>query len=996
MTDACETLHAYVDGELDAAELGAFEAHLASCDDCTAELPRLLALMSALDAAAASSAPAGAKRLVVIDGGSDAAGRKARTLPRRPRRPLWIAGGAAVAVAAAAVVIVGLPPTKPPPVVSLRSELQPTRLLEARLSYPGTGDHRRLDVDRGATRGEPISMDSRVRLERAKDWHGLAVASLLAGERERAAQLFAQVPPSPHADSDRAALELVDGSQEALERALEDVDRALAQLPNDPAALWNRALVLVGLNLPMAAAREFDRVAALGEQGWAVEARDRAKVLRDTVVRRKTRWRQAYDAGRKVLDGDVAVPTELVGITGTMTIAFYDAVRSAPSRDRALALLPLAQALDAAYGSDRLTAYVHKIAASDFRIRKPLADAYRELAVQVPARDAVDAFLKRIAATGADDLKMGAMVRGGVVGAHLEDYQRLAQATRDPWFVAIAEQETAKAEIARGQVAAAERRLRDALGFARGQRLAYRALLLEGDLTNLQRTQLKLAQAGEELQTEFRAATSAGEWILEMSALADLGANHLDRYANRLARAYMTEILERSESGLATGANASYDCARRAYGHLGLANISLLLLDPDRAREEVSRAPNCGRTFLLEPVIWSELYRRSHRDDDARLARASLAALRAAPEQVAGQDALLVHFEGILAMEVDRAAGQRLLREAIAKAGHNAGSYYVKARAYSFSVLALDAGRASEFAEVIALLAETLEVPKPERCALAIAVQDERTVVAFSDARGQTGGSFSASRKSPELDVSGLVPPATVERLRACERVAVMTGAPVLGTGHLLPQDLAWSYTLARSTSPAPVSTGKRVVVANPLPPPDLKLAPLGPVPDESNTGAVLLRGADATPSRVLLAIRDASVVEFHTHGFIANDVSEASYLVLSPEVDGRYAMTARDVAQIKLDAAPLVILGACHAATSSRTLEGGMGLAEAFLRAGARAVVASPDAVPDLGARTFFAAVRDRVTHGTDPAVAVRDERARLLAASPDNAWVAGIVVFE
>jgi len=136
--------------------------------------------------------------------------------------------------------------------------------------------------------------------------------------------------------------------------------------------------------------------------------------------------------------------------------------------------------------------------------------------------------------------------------------------------------------------------------------------------------------------------------------------------------------------------------------------------------------------------------------------------------------------------------------------------------------------------------------------------------------------------------------------------------------------------------------------------------------------------------------------VLFRSHGFIANDVSEASYLVLSPEVDGQYAMTARDVVQAKLDAAPLVILGACHAATSSRSLEGGMGLAEAFLRAGARAVVASPDAVPDLGAPAFFAAVRDRVAHGTDPAVAVRDERARLLASSPDNAWVAGIVVFE
>jgi len=140
----------------------------------------------------------------------------------------------------------------------------------------------------------------------------------------------------------------------------------------------------------------------------------------------------------------------------------------------------------------------------------------------------------------------------------------------------------------------------------------------------------------------------------------------------------------------------------------------------------------------------------------------------------------------------------------------------------------------------------------------------------------------------------------------------------------------------------------------------------------------------------------DASIIEFHTHGFIANDVSEASYLVLSPEIDRQYAMTASDVAQTKLQAAPLVILGACHSATSSRSLEGGMGLAEAFLRSGARAVIASPDAIQDQGAHTFFAVVRDRVLQGISPAIAVRDERMRRLAASDSDTWITGVVVFE
>jgi hypothetical protein len=62
--------------------------------------------------------------------------------------------------------------------------------------------------------------------------------------------------------------------------------------------------------------------------------------------------------------------------------------------------------------------------------------------------------------------------------------------------------------------------------------------------------------------------------------------------------------------------------------------------------------------------------------------------------------------------------------------------------------------------------------------------------------------------------------------------------------------------------------------------------------------------------------------------------------------------------------------------------------------------VIASPDPVQDLGAQAFFAAVRERVAGGADPAVAVRDERqafaARARPGQHDNAWVAGVVVFE
>jgi hypothetical protein len=1015
MTDRCESLDAYVDDELDADERAAFELHLASCETCGAELPRLLALVAAFDGAAEASAQAARPRLTLVgerdadpELESRAAERsdKQRTTPARltARRRAWIAATSAVALAAGVAVAVGVPGNDPPSaplVASLADELGPTRPFDMRLSYPGTEAHRQVDVQRGAEAGSTSARrrQRELELERAGNWHGLAVLALLAGDRSNAAAAFDKAPSTPQISSDRAALELLDGSPAALERALEAADHALASAPGHAAARWNRALSLERLNLPLAAALDFDRVVALGEQGWAEEARDRAKVLRSQVAARRVHWKRVNDAGRALIKDGTPVPSELTDVTGHMTIRLYDAVRAAPSRAAVEALLPLAQTLDRAYHTDHMTAYVQRIAASDFRARKPLADAYRELVLGDMPKTAVDGFVKRLEQPGAEDIWLGAVLRTKRTASQLEAYRQRVTATRDPWLLAIAEQETARAELARGERAAGEARLRDAIVSARRARLAYRVTLLHNDLVGLYRRIQNLAQAHRDAQIVHRDATSQGEGVIEMNALTDLAAINQDRYANRLARAYLTEILERTNTGPEVGPRPQVDsinCTTRKYAHEALANVSMQLGEPERARAELSGAPACTGPTLLGTLVRADLYRLERRDDDLRIARDHLAALRADPSTAAPAQALLSYIEGTLLIDVDRSAGQRALRDAITRADHHTDeyNYSVKARAYSFSQLALDAGRASEFGRVVEILAETLEVGKPERCAVAIATQDERTVVAFVDARGATAGTYLVSA-SGTLDVAKLVPASAVERLRACERVVVLTRAPVLGAGRLLPPEIAWSYLLKGASSQA-AATGRHLVIANPEAPADLRLPSLRPYPDTASADAVVLRGADATPTRVTQAMRDASVIEFHTHGFIGNDVSEASYLVLSPELDRQYAMTASDVARVKLEATPLVILGACHAATSSRSKEGGMGLAEAFLRSGARAVVASSDAVQDLGATEFFAGVRDRVLRGADPVVALRDERLHRLGKSHHDAWISGVVVFE
>ncbi|TMQ20256.1 MAG: CHAT domain-containing protein [Deltaproteobacteria bacterium] len=591
--------------------------------------------------------------------------------------------------------------------------------------------------------------------------------------------------------------------------------------------------------------------------------------------------------------------------------------------------------------------------------------------------------------------------------AQLDEYRKLAAATRDPWFTLIAENEAARAEIARGDRVAAERRLRDAIALAQREHLAYRAVRLEADLVKLHKTELALSQAADEALSEYRDAITAGEWVLEMGALSDLASIHHNRRAYNLARAYLTELALRADAGLAAGADDKIDCPTRLYAYESLANISLLELEPDHARAELVRAPLCDTQKISAPranlilqnaLVRSELYRLGHRAADAQLARDSLAALRELPANVApGKDALLAYIEGDLIIKDDPATGQQSLRDAITRAAGHADEFSIKARLYSHALLALDAGRRSAFGDVIATVAESLRVRTPDRCAVAITVDADRSVVAFAGADAAIGGNYVAGRSSGQVDVTTLVPTSVVERMRGCEHVSVLTRAPILGAGRLLPPQLAWSYALVDPPAAPPAAAARRLVIANPQAPPDLSFPPLGPYPTEpGEPGVTILRGADATPSRVLAEMQNASVVEFHTHGFIADDLFEASYLVLSPELDRRYALTPDDVRQVRLAASPLVILGACHAATSSHSLEGGMGLAEAFLRAGARAVIASPDAVPDRDALAFFAAVRDRIVRGADPAVAVRDERTRRLSASHDESWASGVVVFQ
>jgi hypothetical protein len=275
-----------------------------------------------------------------------------------------------------------------------------------------------------------------------------------------------------------------------------------------------------------------------------------------------------------------------------------------------------------------------------------------------------------------------------------------------------------------------------------------------------------------------------------------------------------------------------------------------------------------------------------------------------------------------------------------------------------------------------------------------VAVEGRRSVVVARDAKGAISGAYDAARMGAERDTV-LIPAALRDAVRECPEIDVLARAPVQGSPALLPIDVAWSYRSATAAAEAGPSRGPRLVISNSEPPAELGLPRL--LPWRSATPAeVALDGAAATPSAALAALADAGFVEIHAHGMVNAAISDASFLMMSPDAGGRYALTAAAIRKQPLRGRPIVILAACHAGATASYRHEPWGLPAAFVEAGARAVIASPDVIADADAGAFFDAVRARLERGATPAVALHDVRTEWLAAHPGAAWVRSLMVFR
>ncbi len=152
---------------------------------------------------------------------------------------------------------------------------------------------------------------------------------------------------------------------------------------------------------------------------------------------------------------------------------------------------------------------------------------------------------------------------------------------------------------------------------------------------------------------------------------------------------------------------------------------------------------------------------------------------------------------------------------------------------------------------------------------------------------------------------------------------------------------------------------------------------------------ATILAGPFATKSAVLAELPKADRIHIATHRVTYPAYSGASALLLSADNDCGVSheveaslLTESEIRRLDLSSAELVVLSACESATAKDgTTSAGMGLAGAFLEAGAREVIATVWPIEDRAARDFVAAFyRELVAEKGDPGRALQAAQKKII----------------
>jgi hypothetical protein len=895
-----------------------------------------------------------------LPGPTVAMGEPTRRRGRRSAIWLALAAGGALALGVGTLVTVRHRPERP--VESFAELLAGGRPTAARLSFAEADRHHPLRP----VRLPPRRVDHLLaRLDRLGQEPGVVAAYLLAGGVQQARAHARRLGPSAEAQSDLAAIELEAGRPA---QALALVERSLALAPTHPQSLWNLALARERLGFPLAAAATFDAAAALGEPGWADEARGRAAALRGGQADRLARAREVDEAAGELQARYRVPPPALVARNPELwREQFYEALRKTTGAPRLDALAPLAATLDRIFGGALLGGHLERAR------RQGLAGpaASRALA---PASTMINA-------------------RRDVDRAELTAAIAYARDAGDAWLEIRAQGTLAVQDAISGDAFGATRRLQalvercQAAGF---RRLCEEQRLRRSWVLDFRHT---FADAVESSETALRNARALADLPLERVALVRLAYHAAGRLDPGRVRATFAELT----------AMTPESCEIRGLMVLLLANIALREHDLAGVRREIKAGASCpehlgiGGANALRALVAAGGTHEEH-----ELLVQTLAALRRQGGLPPAREMMLAALEARLLAPTPARSLELLRRLRAPSLALPDDDWSVSARLLIHLPLVFDAVRRGDHRQAFGLFFSMLRVPWPhdDRCWLGLAIDGSTAAAVVRDGDSVLGDSLPAE----QLLVRGqaALGAGIKSALARCREIAVLTLGELYGRPGLLPADWAWSYSGPGPRPPAVApGTGSRVrlVVADVPTPPELELDPLAAwtAHPQKGTELVYRGGPDATPAEILRRAADADEIDFHVHGVFDRAISTVPYLVLAPDPDGRYALTAEAVRNLPLRRrAPVVLLAACEAARKGERARTPWSLPRAFLEAGARAVIAAPSDIPDAESGTFFEEISDALDGASSAASAVQQVRRRHATQGSGHGWFEEIVVFE
>ncbi len=941
---------AYFDGELPPADEPIVIEHLATCEECQGLLGDTVGIHAAVQGAPRVEARA--------------------PMTRSPRRGAWLVAGAALAAAAALVIVWRTTrPTPRPPEAAVAIALAEHRAIEVRLSGGAFAAHRPYQIDRGSAARETVPLAVLAELERRGEQATLAAALASAGELERARAILEALPAAPAIAADRAALAILAGDAEA---ALAHADRAI--VGGAVAGHWNRALALRELGYPLAAATAFDHAAASGD-AWSAEATTRARSLRDDFARGRAAIADVTARGNAMIAGTGPSLTAADVETSALQsrFAFFDALRVAASVAALDALAPLADAIDARAPPDERFARIalDRIRAVELAIRAGFADRYRAVVARTASPDQIAALVRELARAGpaVADVLVGVTVLTATGPARLATLERLVAGNPDPWFARLLVIERIAAARPT-RLAHAEVLARDALRGCAAT-LDFRCARLTRELGEIVGARGAVEEASRALEDAVVGFRRAGAPVWEDNTLVSAGDLHRVRGNWPMARAIFDELTGRASDAM--------PCTTQRLIQLGLAEVARYQGDLIVARGALPPPTSCDSVPDAQSLLTVvDLALQTGDAADRARARAWLEAARATGDRI------VAVVEGRLDSDADPARARAILAAVMPRLTDPA---YVTLAHRSF------ARAASATGDWAAILADAdAELGRAAAAACTVVVNpDERVLIVA--ARGATGSAVGARLAIDDPDARGwTAPPLIVDAVAGCPTVAVIARPPLHGRSTLLPPTVPWAFVGAARPAPAAATT-RAVIVADTEPPAaDVRLPRLAAT--DLPRDAIAVTGAAATPSRVLAELATATYVELHAHGIANLAEPGTSFLALSPDRDGAWQLTAAAVASAKLAAHPVIVLGACRAAATTPRWDARWSLPDAFLTAGARAVIAADVDLPDREAAALFARLRARLASGEAPAAALAAERRAAVAAG--QPWAAHLMVFE